>query len=122
MSDDIGTKSLVDMALGAATTVGFAFGLVGVGIAAAIAVGKCLFDLFYPTSGLTDPMAQAPDKADLQNGLDKLRAQLDGDIFKFFTTTYRVQLPSASDDLNDAIHNAGQTPKAGLCLPGPTTV
>ncbi len=67
-------------------------------------------------------MAQTPDKADLQNALDKLRSQLDGDIFQFFTDTYQVQLLSASDALNDAIHNAGQAPKAGLCLPGPTTV
>lgn len=122
MADDPGTKTIVDMALGAATTVSFAFGPVGVGIAAAIAVGKFLFDLFYQTSGLTDPMQQAPDKADLQNGLDKLRAQLGDDLFNEFKTQFQVDLFAASDKLNDAIRNAGAAPKAGLCMPGATVV
>ena len=122
MADDTETKSLVDMALGAATTVAFVFGPVGVGIAAAIAVGKFLFDVFYETAGVTDPMAQAPDKADLQNGLDRLRGQIDDDIFEDFTKTYQVDLFAASDRLNNAIRAAGTAPKAGLTLPGPTVV
>ena len=122
MADDTDTKTVVDMALSAATTVAFVFGPVGVGIAAAIAVGKFLFDMFYQTTGVSDPMAQAPDKADLQNGLDKLRAQLDDDMFNYFTKTFQVNLFSASDTLNNAIRNAGSAPKAGLCLPGPTAV
>lgn len=122
MADDLDTKSIVDMSLGAATTVAFAFGPVGVVLAGVLAVAKLMFDLFYQTSGLTDPMAQAPNKADLKNALDNLRAELDGDIFTFFTDTYQDDLVSASDNLNNAIHNAGRTPKAGACLPGPTTV
>lgn len=122
MADDLDSKSIVDMALGAATTVAFVFGPVGVGIAAAIAVGKFLFDIFYQTTGLTDPMQQAPDKADLQNGLDKLRDQLDDDIFDAFTKTYQVDLFAASDALNNAIRAAGTAPKVGLTMPGPTDV
>ena len=64
MSDDIGTKSLVDMALGAATTVAFAFGPVGVEIAAAIAVGKFLFDPFLPKWRRPD----RPDGTDARQG------------------------------------------------------
>ena len=122
MADDPGTKSIVDMALGASTTVAFAFGPVGVGIAAAIAVGKFLFDLFYDSGGLTDPMAQAPDKADLQNGLDKLRDEIDDDLFDDFDRTYKARLFAASDALNNAIRAAGTAPKAGLTMPGPTVV
>lgn len=46
-------------------------------------------------TGLTDPVQQAPDQANLQNGLDKL---------------------------NDAIRNARAAPEAGLCMPGATMV
>lgn len=123
MADDPGTKSIVDMALGASTTVAFAFGPVGAGIAAAIAVGKFLFDMFYDTgSTLTDPMAQAPDKADLQDGLDKLRGEIDDDMFDAFDKTYKARMFAASDALNNAIRAAGKAPKAGLTMPGPTVV
>ena len=122
MANDTDPKSLADMAPSAATTVAFVFGPVGVGIAAAIAVGKFLFDVFYETAGVSDPMQQVPDKADLQNGLDKLRGQIDDDIFDVFTKTFQVDLFAASDALNNAIRAAGTAPKAGLTLPGPTVV
>lgn len=117
-------KDICDMALGTAETCAFAFGPAGAEIAAAIAVGKFLFDLLYPpaSKGLSDPLAQAPSQADLNLALSELRGKLAEDMFKAFTKTYQSELFAASTTLNDAIRNAGQKPKTGACLPGQTPV
>lgn len=117
-------KQITDMALGAATTVAFAFGPVGAACAAALAMGKFLFDVLYPTGpNLVDPMKQAPDRADLKMALDQLADEIDDHFFHTFTTQYQDEILDMSNNLNDAIRHAGRLPsKNAHCLPGPTFV
>ena len=64
-----GTKSTIDMALSTAMCGSFAIPEVGVLVAAGIAGGQFMFDVFYPAENSADPADLPASRADIDLSL-----------------------------------------------------
>lgn len=94
-------KSLVDM--GANTAIMAAFTIPGSGpaIAAGIAAGVFLFDLFFELPDRTDPGTMTPTRTDLTNAINELKQFISDANFNTLMSQYQAQITTLNDQLSD---------------------
>lgn len=94
-------KSLVDMAGNTAIMAAFVIPGSGPAMAAGIAAGVMVFDIFFDLPDRTDPQTMTPSRADLTNAINELKQFIADANFNTLMSQYQAQIITLNDKLSD---------------------
>ena len=98
-------KTLIDMGFNVATMTAFAVPVGGPAIAAGLAGGQMLFDIFFQIPDRTDPGTIAPNKTDLTNAINELKQFVNDSNFNTLLSQYQASIMTLNDQLDDVWSN-----------------
>ena len=94
-------KTLVDMGANAAIMVAFTIPGSGPVIAAGIATGLAVFDIFFEIPDRTDPGVLTPTHNDLTNALNELKQYINDANFNTLMSQYQASIMTLNGQLNE---------------------
>ncbi len=94
-------KTLADMGFNVATMTAFAIPVTGPEIAAGIAAGQMVFDIFFQVPNRIDPASIAPTHADLEDAINQLKQFIADAAFNTLLSSYQASILTISDQLSD---------------------